>query len=347
MSKFKTPTPPGGPRPLTSEEQTAYSGALKEGDAEGISRREEVRQFEEAEEGGSSEPWRGYADSAMQALWGAGLVAPLAPGGMPFRELTVPQRADYLWRSLTGQAGTAQRAVVRGIEGDLGKLAAAEDAYDRRLSKKLGRKTWEQLRNDPKYISDKAKYLREYGPRGRIRLYPDNVGVSTTPGTREPSSKTLSSAREAANLKAQAQAARQVGAEPGLAAESAVLGSAAMAALLSAPVIHFVAGEGRGSFADTQTLEGQVGALARFNEGPLGVDGLNDEALQRLADDPETVKKLKESRYITDDVVDEVYRRREKSVVGADYRDYLLQKYHTETDPIMKEQYQQMLEDAD
>jgi len=341
MSKFKTPTPPGGPRPLTSEEQTAYSEALKEGDAEGISRREEVRQFEEAEEGGSSEPWRGYADSAMQALWGAGLVAPLAPGGMPFRELTVPQRADYLWRSLKGQAGAAQREVGRAVDRDVAQKAAT-DRY-----RTYTHDHYRKLADDPQTKGKAAKRATQRAmDGGKYASRPSYHGPGF-PRQNRMGQEVVRSAREAANLKAQAQAARQVGAEPGLVAESAVLGSAAMAALLSAPVIHFVAGEGRGSFADTQTLEGQVGALARFNEGPLGVDGLNDEALQRLADDPETVKKLKESRYITDDVVDEVYRRREKSVVGADYRDYLLQKYHTETDPIMKEQYQQMLEDAD
>ena len=335
MSKFTTPVPPGGPRALTAEEKAAHAGALEEGGAEEISDAEEVRQFEESELEKTGEPWSGYMDTAVDSILAAGAVAAAAPEGMPYNKLTAPQRADYLWRSLTGQAGAAQREVGRAVDRDVAHRAATDryrGDYYRRLADdpqtkgKAAQRATQKAMDGGRY-SSRPSYSGPGFPR-QNRMGPDVVR----------------SAQEAANLKTQTHTARQIKPAPG----PAVTGTTAMAAILaSAAPAHFIAGEGRGSFADTQTLEGQVGALARFNEGPLGVDGLNDKALNELARDPEAVKKLKEANYIKDEVIDEIYHRREKSMMTEEYRRHLMQKYHTETDPIMKEQYLQMVRDAE
>ena len=273
---FKTPIPPGGPREMTAEESSRYETALEEQDAETQVEAEKQRQFEASEGERFGEPWAGYTDKAVEAIMGAGMVAISAPEGMPFQNLTPSQRMDYLWRSIGGDAATAQRQV-----------------------------------------------------RGKAEV-----------------GRSLPASQEVTNIRAQARAARGPSPAPVELGGSTLSGVAAPL-ILSAPVISFVAGEREGTFAETQTLEGQIGALARFSKGPLGTDDLNESALKRLSDDPASMQKLRDQGYITSEVVDEASRRQEKSLMTKEYRAYLMQKYHTETDPIIKSQYLQMVKEAE
>ena len=180
----------------------------------------------------------------------------------------------------------------------------------------------------------------------RDRYWRSDVGRANTMPVRTgrvPISATL---RSLANARAIARETSKKVVPLGAGAGVAAAGAGALGAALAAPALmaapaYFVGGDGPGSFAETQTLKGQIDALARYKGGPLDIRDLKPEVFEELAVEQGVAAALIQSGALSDESIEELGywqgRARERDEAGEIARLRALGMLDSEDDDVVRD----------